>query len=69
MRNEYWIHRISGLVWAVTLDDDEIQSAAGPLDAENADPELLSFLDYSHVDDRWIAAHRCEFRRIELRAS
>jgi hypothetical protein len=69
MQSEYWLHRPTGFVWAVTLENDAVQSAAGPLEVCHADPELLAFLDYSHADGCWITAHRCEFRRVGVTLS
>ena len=62
---EFWIHKPTGHAWAVEVRDGVVLAAAGPLDAAEAHPIILDYLDYSRHEASWITKNRNDFVRIE----
>ncbi len=59
----YWLHRDSGLVWAVEIDaTGKVAACAGPLAREDAVPLILDDVAYrASSAAMWVQAHRDEF--------
>jgi hypothetical protein len=60
----YWVHTPTGYVWAVEVEaDGDIVSAAGPLLATEAAPEVISHLIFDTRDVAWIKHNWQHFMR------
>ena len=57
----YWLHRTTGWVWATASENGQVTGCCGPLDAEDATPELLPHFGYTTGDVAWLHDHRSEF--------
>ena len=62
---EFWLHKPSGRVWAVEVEDGEVVGVAGPVRARDTDPVLLDHLPYDSRDVPWVTRNRREFVRLE----
>ncbi len=61
-RQAYWLHRGSGLVWAVEIAAGKVTACAGPLAREDAIPLILDYVAYrASSDAMWVQSHRDEF--------
>jgi len=60
-----WIYKPTGFAWAVEVRDGIVVAAAGPLDAAEAHPIIVDYLDYSPREASWIMKNRKDFVRIE----
>ena len=68
-RHEFWIYKPTGRAWAVELRDGVIVGAAGPIDAEDAHPIILDYLEYFAYEAMWVNEQRNQFVRIDRDAA
>ena len=63
---ELWVHVPTDELWAVTLEQEVVVRACGPLDARDVIPAILPHLPYKQDDAGWIQRGRRNFRRAAL---
>jgi hypothetical protein len=56
---EFWRNRATGEIWAVRLDDGDVDGAFGPLSGRQIDRSCLPVYDYA--DGSFIQRHRERF--------
>lgn len=60
---EHWLHKPTGRLWAIELDDGAVIGACGPLELAAAADVPLDYLTYWTNDVDWIIANRTDFVR------